>query len=271
MKTIKTFIVDAFTDEPFKGNPAGVCLMEDLSDAALMQSIATELNLSETAFLCKSESSDNQYLIRYFTPSVEIAFCGHATLASAKVILEKYNQDAVEFTTHYQLNLSATQWGSKIKMIFPLYDTIPYAPNQSLYQAMGITKPLETRFSKDMEMLVILVKDKQTLVSLNPDYAGMIASSNEIKEVVVTSHSEEDRYDFYSRCFCPWIGINEDPVTGAAHAVLAKYWSEKLAKAEMRAYQVSKRGGYMELNIIDSKQLEVISNAKVILDGLISC
>jgi len=264
---IKTFIVNSFTKEPFKGNPAGVCLLDKPIDAEIMQSIATELNLSETAFLLESKTSSRNFKIRYFTPTVEVDFCGHATLAASKIILDKSHNSNVDFTTHKGLQLSARIESDYIKMIFPLYDTTEFIPNQQLYDAFGIENPVMTRFSKDLNMLIIEVKDKQTLLNIKPNYQKAIKSSDSIKEVVITSKSEDRNYDFYSRCFCPWIGINEDPVTGASHSVLAKYWSYILNKKQMSAFQLSKRGGFLKLKIISNTELEVRSNARIVFEG----
>ena len=262
---IKTFIVDSFTNTAFKGNPAGVCLLEEVISIKIMQSIAAELNLSETAFLLKTES--NHFTIRYFTPTVEIDFCGHATLAASKIILDKFNNETVNFTTYKGLQLIAKIEGKYIKMLFPLYETTDCNENKKLNDAFGIENAISTRFSKDLDMLIIEVKDKQTLLDINPNYQKAIESSDTIKEVVVTSKSEDKDYDFYSRCFCPWIGINEDPVTGASHAVLAKYWSTILNKKEMSAFQLSSRGGFLKLKIINDTELEVRSNAKIVFEG----
>ena len=262
---IKTFIVDSFTNTPFKGNPAGVCLLEEPMTPNIMQSIATELNLSETAFLLKTEN--NHFTIRYFTPTVEIDFCGHATLAASKIILDTLNHKTVDFTTYKGLQLNATLESEYIKMLFPLYETTAYSPNQQLNDAFGIENTISTRFSKELDMLIIEVKDKQTLLNIDPDYQKAIESSDTIKEVVITAKSEDSEYDFYSRCFCPWIGINEDPVTGASHSVLAKYWGDILHKKEMSAFQVSSRGGFLKLKIISDTALEVRSNARIIFEG----
>ncbi|MFH7010708.1 PhzF family phenazine biosynthesis protein [Flavobacterium sp. FlaQc-52] len=264
---MKVFIIDAFTDQAFKGNPAGVCLVEKEISTATMQAIASELNLSETAFLRRSETSDTDYSIQYFTPTVAIDFCGHATLAAAKLVLHHLNKPFVNFTTFHNLKVHAGSEGENIKMKFPLYDAIDYTPNKELYEAFGIDNPIATKFAKELDMLIIEVSDKTTLESITPDFAKAIQSSDVIKEVVVTAKSEDADYDFYSRCFCPWIGINEDPVTGASHSVLAKYWSQILGKTEMRAYQTSKRGGFMQLKICSNTELEVISNAKIIVEG----
>ncbi len=264
---IRTFIIDAFTNEPFKGNPAGVCLLDRQIDVTTMQGIASELNLSETAFLLQNESSPSEFSIRYFTPTVEIAFCGHATLASSKLVLERLKLPKVEFTTHHNLKLSAVTDDKYIAMKFPLYDTVAHKVNHAMYEAFEINSPVSTRFSKDLNVLLIEVKDNETLLAIKPDYNKALMEGT-FNNLIVTARSKDHEYDFYSRCFCPWIGIKEDPVTGASHSVLAKYWGDILGKKEMVAYQSSKRGGFMKLKIISIAELEVRSNAQIILEGL---
>ncbi len=267
---MKVFIIDAFTDKVFKGNPAGVCLLENEISTEMMQAIANELNLSETAFLKQINNSGTDYSIRYFTPTVEIDFCGHATLASAKLILHRLQKPLVNFTTFHNLKLSATSQGENIRMKFPIYQTIDFAPTKELYEAFGITNPIATKFSKDLGMLIVEVSDKETLLNIKPDFVKAIQASDKIKGLIVTAKSTDKEFDFYSRCFCPWIGIDEDPVTGSSHSALARYWGEILGKSEMKAFQSSKRGGFMELKILNDAELEVTSNAKIIFEGTIN-
>ncbi|MEP2026792.1 MAG: PhzF family phenazine biosynthesis protein [Reichenbachiella sp.] len=266
---LKAFIVDSFTNELFKGNPAGVCILDHSLDESLMQAVATEFNLSETAFVQRSNQKDNHYHIRYFTPTVEVDFCGHATLAASKVLLKESNQDIVSFTTYKDLELNAMKEGESVVMQFPLYDTIEDQPNQRLLNAFGISKPISVQFAESLDMLVIEVESKEALLAIKPDFHEAIKSSNKIKELVITAKSDDQNYNFYSRCFCPWIGIDEDPVTGASHSVLAKYWGQKLNKQELSAFQLSDRGGYLNLKIIDDSTLEVRSNAKIVLQGML--
>lgn len=266
---IQTYIVDSFTDQPFSGNPAGVCLLEKAMEYKLMQNIATELNLSETAFILPIQKKKNSYSIQYFTPTVEVDFCGHATLAAAKVILEKTTSSEVQFQTVHDLELKAFKGKNDITLYFPVYQTIDYTLVQELLEAFGIMKPISVKFAKDLDMVVVEVADRETLVNLKPDFQKALSISTSIKELVVTCKSDDAEYDFYSRCFCPWIGINEDPVTGAAHSVLASYWATKLNKNEMKAFQLSKRGGYLNLRILSKNQLEVQSNACILFEGVL--
>lgn len=265
---LKTFIINAFTNKPFSGNPAGVCLIDSNIDENTMQAIASELNLSETAFLYKK--NEDEYNIRYFTPTVEIDFCGHATLASAKLVLDKLNKKNVTFITQKELKISANTQETYIKMQFPLYETTDYKANQKLLDAFGIENFSSSKFCKKLDMLIIEVNDKQSLLQISPDFQKAMESSKTIKELVITTKSEDKEYDFYSRCFCPWIGINEDPVTGASHSVLAKYWGNKLNKKEMSAYQLSNRGGFLDLKILDEESLEVSSNAQIVFEGILN-
>ncbi len=267
---MKIFIIDAFTDKPFTGNPAGVCILEKAIDVALMQSIACELNASETAFLLASGQNENEYSIRYFTPTVEIAFCGHATLASAKLVLHHLQNDNVNFITAHHLKISGARDGEDIIMQFPLYDAVDCEPSSKLLAAFGIDKPIAAKYAEALEMLVIEVENKEMLLSIEPDYFKALQVPDCVKELVVTTRSADEKYDFYSRCFCPWIGINEDPVTGAAHSVLAKYWSKILGKTEMKAWQASKRGGYLQLKIMNESTLQVTSRAVIVFSAVLN-
>lgn len=265
---ITTFIVDAFTDKPFKGNAAGICLLIKPLDVSSMQSIATELKHSETAFI--QNLGSGKFFIRYFTPTTEISFCGHATLGACKIAFDKLGLKEVEFTTHSGLVLTAEKKGTEIIMKFPLYETIPYTVKNETLVALGITNYISSELAPTLDMLVIEVGDRQTIERLNPDYKLLAQSDSDLKEVTITCSSLDGQYDFYSRCFCPWIGIDEDPVTGAAHSVLAKYWQDKLGKSEMKAYQCSERGGYLHLKVKSESLLEVTSNAVIILEGEIN-
>lgn len=266
---MKVFIIDAFTDKPFSGNPAGVCLPEKEQDPGFMQSIAAELNLSETAFIRRSATDETTFFIRYFTPAMEIEFCGHATLAAAKLILHGLHKPRVSFITTGNLKLQARADGEQIRMNFPLYPPEDYEEDEALYAALGISNPIASKFSPALEMLLVEVADKETLLSLRPDYDKALLATNRLKEVVVTARSEDSDYDFYSRCFCPWIGINEDPVTGAAHSLLAPYWGAILNKTEMAAFQCSERGGFMRVAIRSATEIEVVSQARIVFEGTI--
>ena len=263
---IEIYTIDAFTDTRFSGNPAAVCMLKSPLPDHLMQSVANEMNLSETAFVSPG-NSDEEFNIRYFTPMVEVGFCGHATLASAKVLLTKFQKMNVVFTTADGLKISASAEDDFIIMNFPIYDTSPYKGTREIYDAFGIDEPVNVRFCPDLDLMLIEIRNKKVLEDIDPDYAAAISALDAVKLLVVTCKSSNSDFDFYSRCFCPWIGINEDPVTGAAHTVLAKYWGDILNKSEMKAFQLSKRGGFMDLRIIGDSQLEVKSQAVIVLQG----
>jgi len=261
---IKIFLTDAFTDEAFKGNPAGVCILDEKISEKLMQNIAMEVNAAETAFVVKNEGGD--FSIRYYSPEVEIPFCGHATIASAKVLMEKYNHTEINFTTHFDLKLSATKNENGIRLVFPLFDSEPFSSDK-ISEALNISSYEDSKYCKNNQDLIVRVKDKDTLMNIKPDFGKLKAASSEFRGVCVTTKSDDNEYDFYSRFFAPAVGINEDPVTGSAHSVLAKYWSDILGKKELKAYQLSKRGGYLKLKILENNLLEVISNAKIVIEG----
>ena len=206
---MKTYIVDAFTNKPFKGNPAGVCLAEKDMDPALMLSIAQELGLSETAFISKGEN-ENRYAIRYFSPKMEIPLCGHATLASAKVLFNIYPSEQIHFTTIQKLHLWIRKAGAKIMMEFPVYDTAPAAAPAALVSALGITEIVNCEYNKETNILLLEIKDAEVLKNLRPDFEALYRSHTAVNGVLVTAASGTDGYDFHSRYFWPWSGTNED-------------------------------------------------------------
>jgi PhzF family phenazine biosynthesis protein len=263
---INTYTIDAFTDKTFGGNPAAVCLVEEHLSNELMQLIAAEINLSETAFITKTENKKCN--IRYFTPTVEIDFCGHATLASAKVVIDLIGENEVEFTTAKDLKIKCLKDNNQFLMNFPLYDSVKIEDNQKLNYALTLKNVVNTFSIPSLNMIMIEIESKEELCLLKPDFSEMLSTLNNTNGVIVTSKSDD--FDFYSRFFCPWIGINEDPVTGAAHTALAKYWSKKLNKTEMNAYQASKRGGVLNLTIISDSILEVRGNAVVVFEGIMN-
>lgn len=237
------FQVDAFTDKPFAGNPAAVCLLPGAQDEGWMQNVASEMNLSETAFLYRQEDGFN---LRWFTPAVEVDLCGHATLASAHILWEaghlKPNESA-HFYTHSGL-LRAERKGGWIELDFPAEPEEPVPPPDDLAKALGINPEYvgENRFDYLVE-----VDSEETVRSIKPDFAllGRISS----RGVMITSRATSPEYDFISRFFAPGVGINEDPVTGSAHCCLGPFWSERLGKNELVAYQASSRGGIVRVRV----------------------
>jgi PhzF family phenazine biosynthesis protein len=267
---IETYIVDSFTDEAFKGNPAGVCLLHSPLDKIQMQSIAFELGLSETAFI-QHNLNDNTYSIRYFSPKVEIPLCGHATLASSKVLFKKYEHlESIIFITNDGVKLNIKREEESIIMLFPAYDVVNMAAPIQTLESLGIKEILNSVYNKETNILMLEIKDSDTLKQLNPNYEALVKSNNRINGVLVTAISKQKGYDFESRYFWPWSGTNEDPVTGATHTFLTKYWSKKLDKTKMKSYQCSERTGFMEVELIDENNITIKSQAKIVLEGFLT-
>jgi PhzF family phenazine biosynthesis protein len=265
---IKTFIVDAFTNQPFKGNPAGVCIVENDLEDFKMLSIAKELGLSETAFIKKCDD-DNNYSIRYFSPKMEIPLCGHATMASSKVLFSIFeNINKITFKNIQNIELVITKSeDNDIIMLFPVYDTKSATYSTKLITALGLKEVKNCAYNKETNILILEIEDSNVLNSLRPNFEALYNSNDTINGVLVTSLSKKVDYDFESRYFWPWSGTNEDPVTGGTHTFLTKYWSKRIGKKKMNSFQCSERTGFMEVELIDNKSLIIKSNAKIIFEG----
>lgn len=229
--------VDAFTSEPFAGNPAAVCIMPGPAEERWMQQVAAEMNLAETAFLYR-DGADFQ--LRWFTPTVEVDLCGHATLASAHALWETgvLTPDA---TAHFHTRsglLTAVRQGEHIILDFPATPATAVESPAALLEALGVT-PLFV--GKSQFDYLVEVETATILRELTPDMPRLITVP--VRGVIVTSRSDTPRYDFLSRFFCPAVGVAEDPVTGSSHCCLGPYWRERLGKDEMVGYQASSRGG----------------------------
>jgi len=262
---MKSYIVDSFTNEPFKGNPAGVCFPEDDISDEKMQSIALEFGLSETAFV-KQMNEAGIYAIRYFSPKQEIPLCGHATLAAAKIIFKNNDVNEIHFITSENLDLLIKRWNEEIIMEFPVYDTIDVTVPSEMLEALGLAKVTNTAFSAKNKIILLEINDANRLAQLKPDFAALLNSYKGINGVLVTAPSNNEEYDFHYRYFWPWAGTNEDPVTGGVQTFLAKYWAEKLGKKKMKAFQSSGRTGYMTVELQTEKVL-VTGQAVIIFEG----
>lgn len=239
----RIYHVDAFTGKPFAGNPAAVCLLESKKSAAWMQSVAAEMNLSETAFLLPEREG---FRLRWFTPKVEVELCGHATLASAHVLYETKEVAAertIQFHTQSGL-LKANLKGNWIELDFPSQPPLPEFLAGDVYAALGIRSGVASRHENK---ILIELESEAAVRGLHPDFVSLLEATRH--EVIVTSKAETRGFDFVSRFFAPEVGINEDPVTGSAHCVLTPYWSQKLGKKEMKAYQASERGGILKVQL----------------------
>ncbi|WP_340201777.1 PhzF family phenazine biosynthesis isomerase [Ascidiimonas sp. W6] len=264
---IETYIVDSFTDTPFKGNPAGVCVLNQALLPLQMQLIAKELGLSETAFITQIQKP-NKYAIRYFSPVMEIPLCGHATLAASKVLFEIMpKMEKIHFKNIQDLDLIIKKDRATIEMEFPVYDTIPQNAPEELLKALGIKEIVNSEFNKETNILLLEIESSELLESLSPDFERLKRAHNSINGVLVTAISQRNNYDFESRYFWPWSGTNEDPVTGGTHTFLAKYWSTRLNKKKMNSYQCSERTGFMEVALTSDKKLTIRSEAQIVLKG----
>ena len=236
--------VDAFTDIPFHGNPAAVCVLPQAADAGFMQHVAREMNLSETAFLVRR--ADGGFDLRWFTPTVEVALCGHATLASAHVLWDEghlAHTEPARFCTKSGW-LTCRQDGAWIAMDFPAKLEEPAAPPAELGAALGA--PMKYVGKNAFDYLVE-VDSEATVRALTPDHAALRRLP--VRGVIVTAPAASSAYDFVSRFFAPGSGIDEDPVTGSAHCALAPFWAARLGKSNMTAYQASPRGGVVKVSV----------------------
>lgn len=235
---MKYYVADAFAEKVFEGNPAGVCVMEEWPSDDLMQKIAIENNLSETAFTVKEGDS---YKLRWFTPGGEIDLCGHATLATAFILANFYEPDApaFRFVTLQSGELAVTKKGELFELDFPSRMPEPIALTDAMTDALG-KKPAESYISRD---LMFVYEDENDVINANVDLAKIKALPDGVG-VIITAPSRAGR-DFVCRCFFPKLSVAEDPVTGSAHCNLIPYWAKRLGKNELVSKQVSPRGGML--------------------------
>jgi PhzF family phenazine biosynthesis protein len=257
--------VDAFTDVPFRGNPAAVCLLPAERDAAWMQLVAREMNLAETAFLVRRGGGDVGFSLRWFTPTVEVDLCGHATLASAHVLWEEGHLPAGEtarFHTRSGL-LTAARRDGRIWLDFPALPETAAEPSEDLSRALGA--PIRYFGVNPIDSLAE-VDSEETLVGLRPDLVALRRLGGRGLIVTCKGRGDAGDYDFASRFFAPGAGIDEDPVTGSAHCCLGPFWAARLGKTEMTGYQASARGGFVTVRC-RRERVELGGNAVTILRG----
>lgn len=253
------YVVDAFTDHVFSGNPAAVLLPERELPEETMGNIAMENNLSETAFAVKNGGG---YDLRWFTPSGEIDLCGHATLAAAYVILNFQEPDLREVSFQTKSGpLTVRREGELYQMDLPALRPAPCPVSPQLIEALGVT-PVEVWKRRDF---TVLLESESALRALTPDFAKLKALPEGLA-VFVTAPSDDRRYDFVDRAFWPKMKIDEDPVCGSAHCNLAPYWSEKLGKTHLTAHQVSPRGGVLYLEDCGSR-VKIAGQAALYAEG----
>jgi len=257
--------IDAFTDEPFAGNPAAVCLLDSPAEQDWMQKVAREMNLSETAFLYRKKHA---FALRWFTPAVEVELCGHATLASAHALWEEAVLDPGEPALFDTLSgrLAAVHRGNGIEMDFPAENPMPCEPPPGLLDSLGDVAPLaiaRSRFD-----ILIEVADEAAVRALRPDFQQMGALP--VRGVMVTARAGPDLLasgvDFVSRFFAPAVGVDEDPVTGSAHCCLGPWWATQLGTTDLVGRQVSDRGGTVGVRVRSDRVL-LAGKAVTILKG----
>jgi PhzF family phenazine biosynthesis protein len=244
------FIVDAFTPRPFAGNPAGVCVLSEDRPAGWMQDVAREMNLSETAFLLRQ---DGQWSLRWFTPTVEVDLCGHATLASAHILwTERFAEEGsvLRFSTRSG-DLSASRGGDeKIELDFPAEPASRCEVSADVLAALGVAGVREA--GRNRFDLIVELDDEAAVRALAPDFGRLEAAAGP-RGVIATARSARPEFDFVSRFFAPAVGIDEDPVTGSAHCCLAPYWAERLGRTELTGYQASARGGIVGVRVAGNR------------------
>ncbi len=236
--------VDAFTNTPFAGNPAAVCMLTEPQDDRWLQDVAREMNLSETAFLLPQQDG---YNLRWFTPAVEVELCGHATLASAHVLWETGQLAPTQEARFHTLSglLTANLHDSWIEMNFPATVERAVTPPPGLLAALNVEA---TYVGKSRFDYLVEVSSEEIVRSIQPNLA--LLNTVPARGVMVTSRARSADYDFVSRFFAPQVGVPEDPVTGSAHCCLAPYWASRLGKEEMQAFQASARGGVVHVRVV---------------------
>ncbi len=264
--TIRIFQADAFTDAPFRGNPAAVCLLTEARDPGWMQDVAREMNLSETAFLARREAGG--FDLRWFTPAVEVALCGHATLATAHVLWETGQLDTgtmASFHARSGILTAERHDDGLIQLDFPTRRASPMPPPPGLVDALG-ARPVQV--GRNVDDYLVELESEGVIRSLRPDVRALRALP--IRGIIVTARSSSDAspsgVDFVSRFFAPAVGVDEDPVTGSAHCCLAPYWSERLGKLEMTGYQASTRGGIVHVRVVGDR-VKLAGRAVTVLGG----
>jgi PhzF family phenazine biosynthesis protein len=258
----KIYQVDAFASKLYEGNPAGVCVLDKWISDDLMQRIAMENNLAETAFLVAD--ADESYRLRWFTPTVEVDLCGHATLAASHILYTEYgyHRDTIVFNTKsgvlnvqkYDANLYMMDFPSDEPLKVEAYDHIAHVMNVNANECYR---------GKDDYLLIL--EDEQSVVGAQPDLGAM--SSIDSRGIILSAVGDEK--DFVSRCFFPNVGVDEDPVTGSAHTLLTPYWAKKLAKNKLKARQLSHRGGDIDC-IYKGARVSLIGSAVTYLSGMIN-
>ncbi|MEW7865149.1 PhzF family phenazine biosynthesis protein [Aeromonas diversa] len=259
---LTVYQVDAFSRTPFGGNPAAVCITDQGLTPALMQAIAAEMAVSETAFLALDTGR-----LRWFTPEVEVELCGHGTLSVGAVLREQGMLGEGEGKTFETLSgpLSVSVQGEWLALDFPEQPATPCEPDSALLAALGIERSRVQCYAMNGPKVMVVVDEPALVEALAPDHVALRRLPG--RGVVVSAPSADPAFDFISRYFSPWVGCEEDPVTGSAHCILAPYWGERLGRTRLMARQASHRGGELRLERKPNGRLAILGQAHVILKG----
>ncbi|MEC9093070.1 MAG: PhzF family phenazine biosynthesis isomerase [Planctomycetota bacterium] len=260
MGGVPFYVVDAFTDQAFRGNPAAVCILNSFLDFSddWLQNVAAEVNLSETAFVDFGNRS-----LRWFTPVAEVDLCGHATVAAAKALLDiglLQTNERLEFKTRSGLLSAELVKPDRVQLDFP---TTPPTPG-GLCDAIQANFPSAVYYGRSRFDALIELETQEQVQALKPDFASL--GELDYRGVIVTAKSDEPQFDFVSRFFAPALSVEEYPVTGSAHCCLGPYWGQKLGKVEMSAVQLSQRGGKIDLKL-ENDRVKLIGNAVMVVKG----
>ncbi|MEV7007415.1 PhzF family phenazine biosynthesis protein [Streptosporangium sp. NPDC051022] len=255
------YTVDSFTDQFFKGNPAGVCLLDNPVPDAWMQDLASEMGHSETAFLLSGESGE-PYSLRWFTPAVEVDLCGHATLATAHVLYSAGSApETLRFATRSGILSTTRDETGLISMDFPAKVLEEATPPEGLLEALGV----EPRWiGKNVWDYLVEVESEEAVRTVSPDLRALEAV--DARGIIVTAQASQPGVDYVSRFFAPRVGVPEDPVTGSAHCALAPYWSGKLGSDTLIGAQLSQRGGVVHTTVRGDR-VDLAGRAVTVLSG----
>jgi PhzF family phenazine biosynthesis protein len=261
---IPLFHVDAFTEQPFRGNPAAVCFLDSWLDEGQLRKVAAENNLSETAFLVPTQAG---YELRWFSPSCEVRLCGHATLASGHILLNlrQPQLDSVRFETKFHGTLTVKRAGEFLTMGFPALFPHPSANPPDIWRNALALQSLPSEIVEADETYILVVDRPETVRNVRPKFALL----RNLHPYVVAVTACGDDVDFVSRYFAPGYGIPEDPVTGSAHCILAPYWAKRLGKSKLHARQLSERGGELWCEV-DGDRVFLRGKAVLTLEGCLS-
>jgi PhzF family phenazine biosynthesis protein len=262
MMQIPFFQTDAFTTHPFRGNPAAICLVDHPLDERLMQSIALEMNLSETAFP-EPTGPDGTRRLRWFTPTTEVPLCGHATLAAAEVLFAQGEASPIRFSTRSGILTVHREPDGALRMDFPADPPEARPAPQGLLEALGCSGSAVTEVGT--KIWVVAVDSEAAVAALRPDFTALgRVDVGGVMGVSVTAPGED--VDFVSRGFFPWSGVDEDPVTGSAHTTLAPFWASRLGRSEMSARQISARSGDLMVRLVDDR-VHLVGHAVTVAEG----